>query len=180
MLKKTNDGLLNLFQHLYRFAKNYFVSPVLWILKRVQNDALVLLRLYSFPKSFRLILSLLFFSSVSLPLQGAASFSLLFNPQEVDLIREHLEGGGDIDTIIPEVTVEAIHLSAIMFMDAHNWTVWLNDQMIHAGELLDSLPFQIKEVTPYEVTLQWKPPGSAPQSFKLRAGQSFHPEKGNF
>lgn len=126
-------------------------------------------------REYKFISSLLFFSSFSLTLQGAASFSLLFNPQEVDIIREHLEGGGDIETLAPETPFEALYLSAIMFMDAQNWTIWLNDQIIHAGDFLDFLPITIKAVTAQEVTFAWTPPGQKAQTIKLRAGQIFHP-----
>jgi len=126
-------------------------------------------------RKYKFISSLLFFSSISLSLQGAGPFSLLFSPQEVDIIREHLEGGGDIETLAPEIPFETLYLSAIMFMDAQNWTIWLNDQIIHAGDFLDFLPIQIKTVTASDVTFAWTPPGQKAQTIKLRAGQTFHP-----
>ena len=128
-------------------------------------------------KKNQLCLLVSFLALAPSALQGISSYSLLFTPQEVDTIREYLEGGGDISASIPEATIGVIHLSAIMFMDAQNWTVWLNDQIIHAGDLLDSLPFQIKKVTPHDVTFQWETSRHSSQSVKLRAGETYHPTK---
>ncbi|MEB3702990.1 hypothetical protein Bealeia1_00224 [Candidatus Bealeia paramacronuclearis] len=93
------------------------------------------------------IILISFCSLLPFPLFGVADFSLLFKREEVDMIRERLHGGGDLSLPSPDMAVGALYLSSIMFMDAQNWTLWLNDQVVRAGELLDAIPFQIEKVT---------------------------------
>ena len=94
---------------------------------------------------------------------GESSFSLLFTTQEVEQIRAHRENGMD---------ASSLSLSAIMFVSAHNWTIWVNDQVIRVGDSLPA-PFHIEVVTPHDVTFSWTPDQGEKQTFQLKPGESF-------
>lgn len=111
----------------------------------------------------RILLGVLSLNLMPAKAWGESSFSLLFTPQEVEMIRAHRENG---------MTASSLSLSAIMFVSAHNWTIWVNDQMIRAGERM-LIPFQIEAVTPHDVTFSWTPDQVEKQTFQLKPGQSF-------
>lgn len=55
---------------------------------------------------------------------------------------------------------ETLTLSAIIYTDSHRWTLWFNEQIIHATDPQKIREFHIKKVTPYDVTFSWNPPHS--------------------
>lgn len=107
------------------------------------------------------------------------SYSLLFSPYEVSLIREHREGGGDLTSVVaPLAKLGALYLGSILYVDSDHWTVWLNDRVIHAGDSLQFENFHLHNILPDGVSLSWRPEGSLkPVNVELNPHQTYLCEK---
>jgi hypothetical protein len=69
---------------------------------------------------------------------------------------------------------ENLYLSAIVYVDEDHWTLWVNQQPIHASDPQQLHGFHIEKVTPLTATFSWHPPQeSVPLRFTLRSQDIF-------
>ena len=110
-----------------------------------------------------IMLPIIFFLTIP-PLWGYPS--LFFTKQEVHLMNQKF--------LSQNKNTEWLYLSALIYVDADHWTLWLNHQVIHASDPQMFHGFHIEKVTPFAAEFSWLPPQSIlPIRFSLRSHQIF-------
>jgi hypothetical protein len=71
-----------------------------------------------------------------------------------------------------------LFLSAILYVDATHWTVWINNSPLRPESSRDIEGFHIEEVLPRGVTFSWiSPKQPMPIIFTLHPGQTYKREE---
>jgi len=98
--------------------------------------------------------------------------SLFFTEKEIHLMGQALSSQHNV-TKKTEGSA-TLSLSAIIYVDEHHWTLWANNQIIHAKDGRSFDGFHIKRVRPLKVEFSWIPPNAThPIVFTLRPQQMF-------
>jgi hypothetical protein len=90
--------------------------------------------------------------------------SLFFSEEEIESIQTNVKK--NYNNILAEK--EIIKLSAIVYLNKENWTLWINDKIIHTKNGNSIYGFQIQEVTPSEVKFL-----SSSKTIILRPSQNY-------
>ncbi|MBY0501807.1 MAG: hypothetical protein K2P93_07385 [Alphaproteobacteria bacterium] len=90
--------------------------------------------------------------------------SLFFSEEEIESI--HIKSEKRSNNIC--AVKETIMLSAIVYLDKENWTLWINDKIIHTKNEHSIHGFQIHKVTPSEVKFL-----SSSKTITLRPSQNY-------
>jgi hypothetical protein len=94
--------------------------------------------------------------------------SLFFTENEIKLIHQNMAFTHKLDKSYD------LYLSSIVYVDEAHWTLWLNNQIIHATDPQQLEHFQIKRVTAFQVEFSWLPSHSTiPLRFTLRPHQIY-------
>lgn len=102
-----------------------------------------------------------------------AHSSLFFTDSEIHLIRQNLLSQNKLNKTTSNS--EELYLSAIVYIDGRNWTLWLNNRMIRSNDPYQIKGFRIESVTPFEVKFSWTAsPSTIPKTFTLHPNQVFY------
>lgn len=107
-----------------------------------------------------------------------AHTSLFFTQREVRLICQNLL---PVNKSKRDTSCPALYLSAIVYIDATHWAIWLNNRMIRSDDPHQINGFYIERVTPIEVKFSCdESPSSIPKTFTLRPHQVFYGKENEF
>jgi len=99
--------------------------------------------------------------------------SLLLTEEEVNHIRESLSGR-EKGNLEESFKGKNLYLSAIIYVDESNWSLWLNNKIIRPETLSDIDGFHLEKVTPQGAKFSWTPPDTViPATFTLHPYQTY-------
>jgi hypothetical protein len=81
---------------------------------------------------------------------------LFFTDEEIKAIHDHLSS----HSLEKPPLMETLSLSAIIYIDANHWTLWINNTILRSYSSRDIAGFHIEDVRPDRVTFSWRPQGA--------------------
>lgn len=118
---------------------------------------------YSLLRNLFWLASLLFLYPI--PLVGESP-SLFFTEKEIHLIKQKFLFQNEVEKI--DKKLENIYLSAIIYVDESHWTLWANQQAVHALNPHPIDGYNIEKVTPHAAVFSYIPSNStASKKFTL-------------
>lgn len=92
--------------------------------------------------------------------------SLFFTEKEVRFIQKNIFLNNKVKETGENSKI--LHLSSLIYIDESHWTLWLNDQILHATDSPQIDGFHIEKVTPFSVEFSYLLPQSTiPLKFTL-------------